>query len=140
MTLTLRVYTNNEWAESPELAVVEIDRALAARYVERIRLVQRLKAEDEDVLTVAYRSIDADYYQGVEPNEGGPLVPDGEPQRTEGDDMRVEPDGVSWRGWMKHTDVILTTEVVSLALLEAIASGDDAQAADLAGELEAATT
>ena len=129
MNILLRVWTNNEWVENAEYALVTIEQAYALRLLEKVKLARDVKAR-------------YGHFQQLTFFECGPVLFGGDLIGLETDErlvldkplfisvdrqakldcvmLKVTHEEVRWEGYIKHTDLRWETAAIPVSVLEEV--------------------
>jgi hypothetical protein len=134
-TVLLRVTSSNsDYNADCALALVQIDKELAKKILERRKLFLQERGNDVELVEKYYWSGSAHFYENggkvdelydehltdddlVELDEDP--VKRTEEMRTECDQMIIREDGVAWTMIPKHSDIYITTSIIPYAMVEA---------------------
>lgn len=112
--VTLSVDCMDENYGEPITASVEITPSLATLILKRMDTAKRLFEEDGSLFNLEYWNCDIEY------KFKDPDAPDGDVS-TELDTMLVTTDNVHWEAYLKHTNVVLSTDYIHRPALEEMA-------------------
>jgi hypothetical protein len=113
----LRASCSNEYLDGFDFFVVEIGPEYARLLLERIKLLQAVRAKDDEAYELYFWDYSGDYFGGDPDEQDGPS----EPSRTECHQLVAREDEVLWTAIPKHTDVTVTTDSIKAADLAEVA-------------------
>jgi len=115
--VVLPVSCSNDYLDGFDEFVVEIGAVYARLLLERIKLLESIRAKDHDAYEIYFWDCSGEYFGG-DPSEPDQVR---EPSRTECNQLVVRDGEVLWTAIPKHTDVYVTTDSIKAADLAEVA-------------------